>query len=163
MSTPPHLDDVQPTRDDARHAVACAETVLDQAITTAKGLGPSAHDHQVFLYDLSHAAAGMSMCKTALTYAEIGDDEAHLANVFIGRVIAQLASTLWTSHQRWGVEIDALMPAQRFAAAATASDYIAAAAEGRQRSNLSDDLSMVAHTFRRFAEDKIVPHAERIH
>ena len=163
MSTPPHLDDVRPTLDDARHAVTCAEAVVDQAITTAKGLGPSAHDHQVFLYDLSHAAAGMSMCKTALIYAEIGDDEAHLANVFIGRVVAQLASTLWTSHQRWGVAIDALMPAQRFAAAATASDYIAAAAEGRQRSNLNDDLSMVADTFRRFAEDKIAPHAERIH
>lgn len=156
MSTPPDLDE-------ARRAVARAEAVVDQAIATAKALGPAAHDRQVFLYDLSHAAAGVSMCRTALRYAEFGADEAHLATVFIGQVIAQLGAKLWSAHQDWGVPFDAMAPAQSFAVAATSSGYVAAAARRKQTAHLTDDLQMVADTFRRFAEDKIAPQAEAIH
>jgi (2S)-methylsuccinyl-CoA dehydrogenase len=151
------------TLEDARNAVACAQGVIDQAIATAKALGSAAHDDQVFLYDLSHAAAGVSMCATALTYGELGDDEAHLANVFIGRVIAQLGATLWSAHGRWGVAVDALAEAQPFAVAGTASDYVAGASALKVPLHLADDLAMVADTFRRFAEEKIAPQAEHIH
>lgn len=156
MTTPPDLAEAQ-------RAVICAAKIIDDAITNAKRLGPSIHDRQGFLYDLSHVAAGISMCKTALEYGCIGDDEAHLANVFIGRVIAQLGATLWTAHEAWGVEADALASAQGFAASATSYEYVAAAAGLKPASRLSDDLQMVAETFRRFGEEKIAPHAEDIH
>ena len=55
-----------PTLDAARDALATAQGVIDQAIATAKGLGPAAHDDQTFLYALSHAAAAVSMGTTAL-------------------------------------------------------------------------------------------------
>lgn len=103
------------------------------------------------------------MCGTALTYAELGEAEAHLANVFIGRVVAQLGATLWTAHKMWGVSAAALAPAQPFATASTDGDYVAAAASLSPSSHLPDDMALVAETFRRFAEDKIAPQAEHIH
>lgn len=150
-----------PTLDDARFAVGVAQSIVDQAIATAKALGAQAHDEQVFLYDLSHAAAGVSMCSTALTFAERGEVEAHLAHVFIGRVLNDLGSTLWTSHAVWGVQANALAAAQPYAASATASSFVSATTVAQ--SHLPDDLALVADTFRRFAEDKIAPQAEHIH
>ncbi len=143
--------------------MACAQTVVDEAIATAKGLGPAAHDDQVFLYDLSHAAAGVSMCATALSYADHGAEEELLAKVFIGRVISQVGATLWSAHERWGVAADALAPAQPFAMAATDGDFVAGAARTEGERHLRDDLAMVADTFKRFGEDKIAPQAEHIH
>jgi len=147
----------------ATAAVAVARSVLDQAIANTKALGSAAHDDQVVLYDLSHAAAGISMCETALRIAERGSDEAALAHVFIGRVISQLGATLWSAHDRWGVGPDALGDAQSYAAAATAADFVATVATAQPPSHLPDDLSLVADTFRRFAQDKIAPQAEHIH
>ncbi len=156
MTKPPDLHD-------ARLAVRCASEVIDAAITSAKQFGSSIDDQQNFLYDLSHAAAGLSMCRTALDYAVTGDDQAHLAMVFIGRVVAQLGATLWTAHEAWGVQADALESARTFATSATSGEFVAAAAALTPASGLSDDLEMVSETFRRFGEDKIAPHAERIH
>ena len=51
----------EPTLTDAREAVAEARAVVDGAIEVARGRGPAIHDDQEFLYDLSHAAAGVSM------------------------------------------------------------------------------------------------------
>ena len=128
----------EPTLDDARTALECASQVVDQAIATAKAMGPAAHDDQVFLYDLSHAAAGISMSEVALDFAAKGADEERLAKIFVGRVIAQLGATLWSSGERWGVAVDALGPAQAFAAAATAGDYVASASGVRAPAHLAE-------------------------
>lgn len=152
-----------PTLDDARAALTCAKDVVDQAIATAKGLGPAAHDDQVFLYDLSHAAAGISMSEVALEFGALGPDEEKLATIFVGRVIAQLGASLWSAGDRWGVGIDALGPAQAFATAASAGEYVATAAHTEAASHLDEDMGLVADTFRRFAEDRIMPEAEHIH
>ena len=100
-----------PSLADAQSAVSIAQGVVDQAIATAKSIGPAVHEDQVFLYDLSHAAAGVSMCAIALRYGEHGETEQHLANIFIGRVVSDLAAKLWTNHERWGVAPDAMSPA----------------------------------------------------
>ncbi len=147
----------------ATEAVSLARDVLDGALANAKALGPAAHDDQQFLYDVSHAAAGVSMCETALRFASRGDDETLLAHVFIGRVIGQLGATLWSSHQSWGVDADALDAARSYVNAATSPTFVALASSAEPSSHLPDDLSLVADTFRRFAEDKIAPHAEHIH
>ncbi|MFN3218296.1 MAG: acyl-CoA dehydrogenase family protein [Acidimicrobiales bacterium] len=152
-----------PTLDAARDALATAQGVIDQAIATAKGLGPAAHDDQTFLYALSHAAAAVSMGTTALDYAEHGPDEERLAMVFVGQVVADLGATLWSAHERWGVDPDALASARAFASAATAGDYVASAADTPGDAHLRDDMELVADTFRRFATDRIAPQAEHIH
>jgi len=153
-----------PTLQDARAAVDVARGIVDQAIANAKGAGEGlATEDQTFLYGLAHAAAGVAMTDAALVYAEHGPDEERLAVIFIGKVISDLGATLWSAHDRWGIAADALDSARAFAAAATNSDYVAGAALTAGDPHLDDDLSLVADTFRKFAADKIAPHAEHIH
>ena len=103
------------------------------------------------------------MSEVALEFAAKGPDEERLAKIFVGRVIAQLGAALWSAGERWGVAVDALVPAQAFAAAASAGDYVATAADLQASSHLADDMELVADTFRRFAEERIMPQAEHIH
>ena len=78
-------------------------------------------------------------------------------------IVADLGATLWSAHERWGVDPDALAPARAFASAATAGDYVASAADTPGDAHLRDDLELVADTFRRFATERIAPQAEHIH
>ncbi len=157
----------EPSLDAAARAAAVAQQVVDAAIAHAKNKKgdkeEAAHDDQVTLYGISHAAAATSMMKTALAYAEHGDTEARLAMIFIGRVVADLAGTLWSQHERWGVNADALDASREFVAAATSGDYVATAAGDTGPAHLREDLELVADTFRRFAAEKIAPQAEHIH
>lgn len=154
---------LMPELDQARTAVESAQAVIDAAVIAARRLGPPVDDDQAFLYELAHAAAGVSMCHAALEFAALGDDESRLAKIFIGRVVADLAATLWRSHDRWGVGPHALESARAFAAAATNGDFVASAAAREIPRHLDADMALVADTFRRFADSEIAPHAERIH
>ena len=156
LSEPPSLSD-------AKSAAAAAHSVVDRAIAHAKAKDAAAHDDQVTLYGVSHAAAAVSMMDTALAYAQHGPTEERLAIIFIGRVVADLAGTLWSQHERWGVDAAALDDVRSFVAAATDGDYVATAADDVGPNHLRDDLELVADTFRRFATDKIAPQAEHIH
>ena len=156
-------DGGEPTLKGARAAVACARSAIDEAVDHARGLGPSAHDDQVFLYELAHAAAGVSISEAGLDYAEHGPDEARLAMVFIGRVVSNLGASLWSAGDRWGVASETLEPARAFVSEVTDGDFVAGAAERGCSSHLQDDLQLVADTFRRFAQERIAPHAESIH
>ena len=151
------------TIEQATLAANAAQAVVDAAIAHAKSKDDAAHDDQVTLYGLSHAAAAVSMMNTAIDYAKHGPTEERLALVFIGRVIADLAGTLWSQHERWGVAADALDGTRAFVAAATDGDFVALAADEPGSSHLRDDLTLVADTFGRFAADKIAPQAEHIH
>ncbi len=152
-----------PTLDQAHAALGAARAVLGTAIETARVRGPSIHDDQVFLYDLSHAAAGVSMAVAGLDYGTQGRDEARLATIFAGRVVADLAATLWTAAEQWGADPGALDGARAFATAALAPDHVAAGAQAPARSGLPDDLQLVADSFGRFADELIAPRAEPIH
>lgn len=167
MSEAPVVETVatpQPSLQEARAAAAVARGVVDQAIANAKAAGEGlATEDQTFLYELAHAAAGVAMTDAAVVYGEHGPDEERLAVIFIGKVISDLGATLWSAHDRWGIAADALDSVRGFAAAATNSDLVASAAQTPGDPHLSDDLSLVADTFRKFAADKIAPHAEHIH
>lgn len=152
-----------PTLADARSAADAAQAAVAEAVANAKSLGPAAYDQQALLYSLAHAAAATAMADSALTYGGRGPDEARLATIFVGRVVADIGATLWSNHESWGLASYALAGARPFAAAATHPDFVAEAATLSCEAHLPDDLTLVAETFRRFAEDKIAPHAEEIH
>ncbi|NNE73806.1 MAG: acyl-CoA/acyl-ACP dehydrogenase, partial [Acidimicrobiales bacterium] len=127
----------------------------------ASGANPD--DRQTTLYELSHAAAAVSMTKSALNYAEHGPAEEHLALVFIGSVLSDLGATLWGAAERWGVDPASLEPIRAFAAAASGGDFAGAAFDEPGSTHLAEEFDMVADTFRRFGADKIAPQAEAIH
>lgn len=147
----------------ASEAAVCGQNAIDTATEFAKSRRAAGYDDQEMLYALSHAAAGLSMVPTALRYGEQGGVEERLALIFVGRVLADLGGMLWSQHDQWGLEADPMNGAEPFVAAATGPEFVAAAADTPGPTHLSDDLQQVAETFRRFALDRIAPHAENIH
>ena len=103
------------------------------------------------------------MAESALAYAQVGEDEARLAHIFIGRQLSELASMLWARSADWGVEASALDVTRDYAAIVTAPAFVGAAATTAGSTGLPDDLGMVATTFRQFANERVAPHAESIH
>lgn len=144
-------------------AVATQQAVVQRAIDGARRRSETVQDEQSFLYALSHAAAAASMSESALVYSQHGPAEFRLASVFIARAVADLARELWAGSEAWGSEPDALDHLRGFVAEASSDAYVAAAADAPGSPHLGDEHSLVADTFRRFAEDKIAPRAEHIH
>ena len=146
----------------AADAVRVALEVIETGIATAKASGTADRDQQL-LYSLAHARSAAAMAESALSYAELGDDEARLSHVFIGRFLNDLAAMVWARSADWGVEPGALDAVRDYAALVTAPTFVGAAADTSGSSTLPDDLGMVATTFRQFADERVAPHAEHIH
>lgn len=163
--TTPEVDSLADADDllaSARAAVQVAQQVIQTGIATAKASGTAEHDQQL-VYSLAHAASAAAMSESALGYAELGETEARLAHVFIGRQLSELASMLWARSSDWGVAPTALDATRDYAALVTAPDFVSAVASAGGSAHLADDLEMVATTFRQFANERIAPHAEHIH
>ncbi len=147
----------------AREAVALAHDVFAQAVAHIKEDGPDSQHDQALLYQLSHTAASLAMCETALEYGSKGTTEERLAHIFIGKALHEFAAIVWVAHERWGISGDALDDVRRYCSTTTQGDFIAEAANRPGTGHLRADLTMVAETFRRFADEQIMPVAEAIH
>ena len=155
--------------DAAAGVVEVAARKLAQASVTDGRLSVSKLDqHQVLAYDLAHAAAAVEAGRVMLDYAQQGDIEARLAFAFIADSIAELATKLVGRADVWGSDGMALEPAADFVTQYRSPEFLAAlgddvAKHGTGPTHLDDDFSLVADTFRRFAEEVVRPHAEHVH
>ncbi|HEX2030220.1 MAG TPA: acyl-CoA dehydrogenase family protein [Actinomycetota bacterium] len=160
----------------ARGAVDAAASLVDRAtgrlseVTVEDGKVSIARldDHQVFAYDLAHAASAIQGCRTMLAYAERGEFEAELASFYIADTVADLVGRLVGREGWWGVDPAILAPAHDFVQEHRAADFIEALGgrvieRGGGPTHLPDEFEMARETFRRFTEDKIRPVAEHVH
>jgi (2S)-methylsuccinyl-CoA dehydrogenase len=125
-------------------------------------------EHQVFAYDLAHAAAAVEASRVMCEYGTQGELESMLARVYVADAIWDLGTRLLGREEEWGVQrgaLDAAMPfVERHRAPATLEALANECAKhGTGPTHLSDDFELVAETFRRFAEEKIRPVAEHVH
>ncbi len=157
-------------------AVETAESFIEKA--TAKLAEYSVIDgrmsvkdldkHQVFAYDLAHAAAGVAGCRSMLRYGTYGEFEANLAGFYIAETIADLVSRIIGRESEWGVSAEELSPAAALVEHYRSNDFIESfypevIAKKGGDAHLDDSFELVQDTFRRFGEDKIKPHAEHVH
>ena len=150
-----------PSIDDARRATRLAGTIVDSAVERLAELG---EDTQVVAYDVAHCAATVAACRCMLGYAERGDDQAQLAIAFVADTVHDLSGRVLGREATWGVEPGALDEAVPFITGGRDPAYLSRIADiGSGPSDLDDDFSLVAETFRRFADDRIRPVAERVH
>src|SRR5215217_5689330 len=70
--------------------------------------------HEIFAYDLAHAASGVEACRSMLAYGELGDFEATLACHFIADAGWDLQVRLIGRESEWGVDAKTLEPARSF-------------------------------------------------
>ncbi len=131
--------------------------------------GARLDDHQAVAYDLASVSSSLA---AARALADLGDPDqlqARLALVAAADVAADLQARITGREAAFGFERD---PLAGVAAALTAGrdatllhavgDAVLASGEAGPR-HLDEDLEMVRQTFRRFAEDKVVPVAEQVH
>jgi (2S)-methylsuccinyl-CoA dehydrogenase len=160
----PPADHDGPDLDAVGAALEVARGVTRQAARTLAAVGPGAVDaHQVVAYDLAHAAAALDIARGALAYGAHGPLEAAIGAAFAADAIADTAARLAGREAAWGVAAGALDATRPVVAAYRDPEWLAALAGQTGPRHLDADFDLVAETFRRFAEDRIVPVAARIH
>ena len=146
----------------AAAAVDVARAVVEKGFATLAANG-SADGEQVVAYDLAHAAAAVEIARGLMDYGAKGDVEARITCAFIADAIHDVATRLVGREAEWGAEPGALDDALGFMRTYRSPGFLSELAGEQGPRHLDEELGMVADTFRRFAEDKIVPVAEEIH
>ena len=146
----------------AAAAVDVARGVVDKGFATLAANG-SVDEDQVVAYDLAHAAAAVEIARGLIDYGAKGDVEARITCAFIADAIHDVATRLVGREAEWGAEAGALAGATEFMRTYRSPAFLSLLAGEQGPRHLDEDLQMVGDTFRRFAEDKIVPVAEEIH
>jgi len=145
-------------------AVDLARAVVERTAGHLATKGSGAVDtHQVIAYDLAHSAAAIETARAAIDYGTRGSVEAGLGAAFAADAVFDVATRLLGRETQWGVGHGALAAAAEFVTTHRDPAWLAGLAGQAGPRHLDADFEMVADTFRRFAEEKIAPAAERIH
>ena len=169
MSTPePSTSDLAPSDlarpdlADAAGLVDAADTVVAAALAKLNATG-GPDEHQVFAYDLAHAASAAATARVLLDYGAKGETETAIAGAFAADVVHDLISRVAGREDVWGIDpaaFDAVRPALR---AFRDPEFLAGLAEIEGPRHLDADMEMVQDTFRSFATNVVAPHAEHVH
>ncbi len=151
-----------PDLEGAAAAVELAQHLVDQACASVRAKG-GIDANQVVAYDVAHAAAAVATARATLEYGGKGEAEARIAAAFVADVVADLVGHLSGREALWGVEPGWDTPAAAFLRQQRDPAVLAGLAATEGPRHLGEDFELVRETFHRFAEDKVRPHAERVH
>jgi (2S)-methylsuccinyl-CoA dehydrogenase len=146
----------------AATAVETARNVVDSGFAHLASSGDVDAD-QVVAYDLAHAAAAVETARALLDYGGKGDVEARITCAFVADAIHDVATRLFGREDEWGASPGALDDALPFVRSFRSPAFLSELCGEQGPRHLDEDLEMVQDTFRRFAENEIVPVAEEIH
>ncbi len=168
-----HLESAQAILDAVDELVAAAALALARRCSRGGRVDSGLLDReQIVAYDLACVSAAAAAARHLVADCptdEADGDEAALALSFAADVAADVNQRLVGRADAWGVEpgwfdeVTAHIDRGRDPALIEAvADAVVATGEVIQR-RLPDDLDMVRQTFRRFTEEKVVPHADAVH
>jgi (2S)-methylsuccinyl-CoA dehydrogenase len=149
---------------DRAAADLAARCEKDRRISTAL-----VDDHQTVAYDLASVSAAVVAAEELTAWGERGATEAALALAFAADTAADLRSRVFGREGEWGLERDVLDDVADAIAAGRDTAFLSSLADEVLRTgeagprHLPEDLEMVRQTFRRFAEEKVMPVAEHVH
>ncbi|MCH5675635.1 acyl-CoA dehydrogenase family protein [Streptomyces gilvus] len=126
-------------------------------------------EDQTVAYDLASMSSAVAAAAELLRHGTGEEAEADLALVYAADVAADLSGRLTGREALWGVAptelagiADQVAAGRDPALLDRVAERVLASSEAGPR-HLSEDLQLVRSTFRKFAEDRILPVAERIH
>jgi (2S)-methylsuccinyl-CoA dehydrogenase len=126
-------------------------------------------EHQTVVYDLASVSSAVVAAAELTEWGGKGDTEAMLALAFAADTAADLDGRIRGREAAWGVDAGALDHVAEALAAgrdpaflSTLADEVLRTGEAGPR-HLPEDLEMVRQTFRRFAEEQVMPVAEHVH
>jgi len=149
-----------PSLTECARAVDTMQGIVDSALDRLTGL--DIDDHQAVAYDVAHGAAAVASAANLLQYGEWGEAESRLAIGFVAEVAHDLAGKILGREDDWGVDTGALDATRPMITAGRDPRFVATLGGGAP-SHLGDGFTLAAETFRRFADDQIIPIAEHIH
>jgi (2S)-methylsuccinyl-CoA dehydrogenase len=126
-------------------------------------------EHQTVAYDLASVSAAVAAAAELTAWGERGDTEAALALAFAADAAADLRGRVLGREAEWGLEAPVLDEVADAIAAGRDTGFLSSLADEVLRTgeagprHLPEDLEMVRQTFRRFAEEKVMPVAEHVH
>jgi (2S)-methylsuccinyl-CoA dehydrogenase len=150
----------------AGDAVAIAKDVVARAasyIGEHEGVDQRRSANQTVGYDLAHAAAAVEIAAATLDYGAKGETEARIACAFVADAVHDLVTRTFGREAVWGISAGAFDAARDFVSTHRDPSFLASLAREPGPRHLDSDLEMVRETFRRFAEEKVRPIAERVH
>ena len=153
------------SRAKAETIVAPLGVVVDQAVAAA-----GYQEDQLVAYDVASVSSGVAAAAELTRESSGGTDaDADLALVFAADVAADLAGRIAGRESLWGIDRALLDDIGAEVAAGRDPALLNRVAERVYRSReagtrrLPQDLELVRDTFRRFAEERVVPVAQPIH
>jgi (2S)-methylsuccinyl-CoA dehydrogenase len=163
--------------DHARALVDAMEAVADRAAThlasecekDGRVSTSLVDEHQTVAYDLASIASAVAAARHLLTGAEHGEEEAGLTLAYAAEVAGDLKARVAGREPEWGLEPGVLDDVADEMAAGRSTSFISGLAEQILKNgeaggrHLPEDLEMVRQTFRRFAEEQVMPVAEEVH
>ncbi len=142
--------------------IEMANGVVKRAITELSGLADP-EERQVIVYELAHAASATETARGLLDYGSKGEYEARICAAFVADAVADLVGRIYGREADWGVSPGALDGTRAFVSRYRHPEFLAGLAADPGPRHLDPDFELVQDTFRRFAEEQVVPRAEHIH
>lgn len=140
-------------------ASAALEAARITIARAARSLREGDGFEQVALYDLACIVSGLEAARVMLAYAEHGEFEQQLADVFVADVLADARARLDGRAHAFGLEEGAIPGL----AAGRDPALLAELAGVPGVSHLDEDFVPLQATFRRFSDERLVPIADQIH
>ncbi len=146
----------------AEAAIISAREIVDSGLSYLKSKD-NPEDHQVFLYDLAHANSALAIAESFLPYADKGNEEKEIVEVFLADSLRSIAGMSFGREETWGISKSALENLNNYVSTHGTPQKYSQVSSYRPRSHLNDELELVAETFRRFGKEHIEHHAEKVH
>jgi (2S)-methylsuccinyl-CoA dehydrogenase len=162
------------------HALSLIDAVDARLTTAARHLATACtvdgridadrlDEHQTVAYDLASLSSALVAARALAELGEPDGTQSRLALVAAADVAADLLARIAGREASFGLAPNPLAEVAEELAAGRATsllgelgDQVLASGEAGPR-HLDEDLEMVRSTFRRFAEDKVMPVAEHVH
>ncbi len=146
----------------AEAALSAVSDVVDAGCAALRASGPI-DENQLLAYALAHAASARHAATSLVARSEPDARSALAACVFVADVATELNAAVWGNEATWGVSSDPLAAHRSFVARFSSAAALSQLAIAPPLPTLDDEFGLVRDTFRRFATDRVAPHAESVH
>ncbi len=120
-------------------------------------------EQQILLYDLAHGAAAYYMASHCLNTVSNNRDEQMLSLAFIADAAFDIKTKTYGREVSWGLKEDFDSASRPFVTKFRDPKFLELLSEIKPVSKLDSDFELVAETFRRFAQEEIMPVADEVH
>lgn len=148
--------------DRATEAINSARETVNAGLSYIR-LMDDPEGQQVFLYDLAHAYSALAISESFLSFASKGDEEKEIVELFVADSLRSVADMCFGREEIWGIPRSLLEDLNNYVSIYGTPKKYSQISSYTPKPYLSDELQLVAETFKRFGEDHIEKHAEKVH